>query len=67
MLVSVREPAGHVTSARSSARSEDEWWRYLAAPFVYPDVPYLFVASLGIVIFGSAVEQQRRHRRHRWS
>jgi membrane associated rhomboid family serine protease len=37
---------------------ESEWWRYLAAPFVYPDVGYLFVASLGIVIFGSALERR---------
>jgi membrane associated rhomboid family serine protease len=35
-----------------------EWWRYLAAPFVYPDVGYLFVTSLGIVIFGSALERR---------
>ncbi len=34
----------------------DEWWRYLAAPFVFPDVGYLFVVSVGIVIFGVAVE-----------
>jgi membrane associated rhomboid family serine protease/DNA-directed RNA polymerase subunit RPC12/RpoP len=33
-----------------------EAWRYLAAPFAYPDVTYLFACSLGIVIFGSAVE-----------
>jgi membrane associated rhomboid family serine protease len=32
------------------------WWRYLAAPFAYPDVGYFFVCSLGIVIFGAAVE-----------
>ncbi len=37
---------------------DDEWWRYLASPFVYPDVGYWFVASLGIVIFGSAVERR---------
>jgi membrane associated rhomboid family serine protease len=36
----------------------DEWWRYLAAPFVYPDVPYLFVCAVGIAIFGSAVERR---------
>jgi membrane associated rhomboid family serine protease len=35
-----------------------DWWRYLAAPFVYPDVGYLFVASIGIAIFGIAVEQR---------
>jgi membrane associated rhomboid family serine protease len=33
-------------------------WRYLAAPFVYPDVPYLFVVSVGIAIFGVAVERR---------
>lgn len=33
-----------------------EWWRYLAAPYAYPDVGYLFVCLVGIVIFGSAVE-----------
>ena len=36
----------------------DEWWRYVAAPFVYPDVGYLFVAGLGIAIFGTAVERR---------
>jgi membrane associated rhomboid family serine protease len=35
-----------------------DWWRYLAAPFIYPDVGYLFVASVGIAIFGVAVEQR---------
>jgi membrane associated rhomboid family serine protease len=37
---------------------QGDWWRYLAAPFVYPDIGYLFVASLGIAIFGTAVEQR---------
>ncbi|HET9120008.1 MAG TPA: rhomboid family intramembrane serine protease [Solirubrobacterales bacterium] len=37
---------------------QNDWWRYLAAPFVYPDIGYLFVASVGIAIFGSAVEQR---------
>lgn len=36
----------------------DEWWRYLTAPFAYPDVPYLFVCAVGIAIFGSAVERR---------
>jgi membrane associated rhomboid family serine protease len=35
-----------------------DWWRYLVAPFVYPDIGYLFVASVGIAIFGVAVEQR---------
>jgi membrane associated rhomboid family serine protease len=37
---------------------DGEWWRYLAAPWVYPDVSYLFIASIGIVIFGVLVEQR---------
>jgi membrane associated rhomboid family serine protease len=35
-----------------------DWWHYLAAPFVYPDLGYLFVASCGIAIFGIQVEQR---------
>jgi membrane associated rhomboid family serine protease len=35
-----------------------DWWRYVAAPFIYPDVGYLFVASVGIAIFGVAVERR---------
>jgi membrane associated rhomboid family serine protease len=37
---------------------QNDWWRYLVAPLVYPDVGYLFVASVGIAIFGMAVEQR---------
>jgi membrane associated rhomboid family serine protease len=37
---------------------EGDWWRYLAAPFIYPDLGYFFVASAGIAIFGIAVEQR---------
>ena len=36
----------------------NDWWRYLAAPYIYDDVGYLFVASVGIAIFGIAVEQR---------
>jgi membrane associated rhomboid family serine protease len=35
-----------------------DWWHYLAASFIYPDLGYLFVASVGIAIFGVAVEQR---------
>ena len=37
---------------------QNEWWRYIAAPFIYPDIGYLFVASVGIAIFGIAVEER---------
>ena len=35
-----------------------EWWRYLAAPFVFTDVGYLFACGVAIVIFGSAIESR---------
>jgi membrane associated rhomboid family serine protease len=35
-----------------------DWWRYLVSPFIYPDIGYLFVASVGIAVFGVAVEQR---------
>jgi membrane associated rhomboid family serine protease len=37
---------------------DGEWWRYFTAPFVYPDVGYLFVTAVGIVIFGIAIERR---------
>jgi membrane associated rhomboid family serine protease len=36
----------------------DEWWRYLAAPFVYDDVGYLFVCGLALAIFLPGVERR---------
>jgi membrane associated rhomboid family serine protease len=36
----------------------DEWWRFLSAPFAYANVGYLFVVSLGLVIFGTGVERR---------
>jgi membrane associated rhomboid family serine protease len=38
-----------------------DWWHYLAAPFIYPDLGYLLVASVGIAIFGLQVEQRLGH------
>jgi len=35
-----------------------EWWRYLASPFVYSDIGYLFVIALAVAIFGGALEQR---------
>lgn len=36
----------------------DDWWRYLAAPWVYFDVGYLFVCGVAFAIFGTAVERR---------
>ena len=35
-----------------------EPWRYLAAPFVYEQIGYLFVAGVAIAMFGSGVERR---------
>lgn len=37
---------------------ENEWWRYLTAPFAYIDVGYLFVVGLALAIFGTGVERR---------
>jgi membrane associated rhomboid family serine protease len=35
-----------------------DWWRFLAAPFAYVDVGYLFVVAVGLAIFGTGVERR---------
>jgi membrane associated rhomboid family serine protease len=37
---------------------ENDWWRYLTAPFAYVDIGYLFVVSLGLAIFATGVERR---------
>jgi membrane associated rhomboid family serine protease len=37
---------------------EDDWWRYLTAPFAYADVGYLFVVAVGLAIFSTGVERR---------
>ncbi|MGH2974039.1 MAG: rhomboid family intramembrane serine protease [Solirubrobacterales bacterium] len=36
----------------------DEWWRFLTAPFAYSDVGYLFVVAVGLAIFGTGLERR---------
>jgi membrane associated rhomboid family serine protease len=36
----------------------DQWWRYLTAPFAYIDVGYLFVVAVGLAIFATGVERR---------
>jgi membrane associated rhomboid family serine protease len=38
-----------------------EWWRYLAAPFVFDDLGYLFCVALALAIFMPAVEERVGH------
>jgi membrane associated rhomboid family serine protease len=35
-----------------------EWWRYLAAPWVFDDAGYLFVVALALAIFAPGVERR---------
>lgn len=37
---------------------EDQWWRFLTAPFAYVDVGYLFVVAVGLAIFASGLERR---------
>jgi membrane associated rhomboid family serine protease len=37
---------------------EDDWWRYLTAPFAYVDVGYLFVVAVALAIFGVGLERR---------
>jgi len=36
----------------------DQWWRFLAAPFAYIDVGYLFVVAVGLAIFATGLERR---------
>jgi membrane associated rhomboid family serine protease len=37
---------------------EDQWWRFLTAPFAYSDVGYLFAVGLALVIFAPGIERR---------
>ncbi len=37
---------------------EDQWWRFLTAPFAYVDVGYLFVVAVGLAIFATGIERR---------
>lgn len=37
---------------------EDQWWRFLTAPFAYGDVGYLFVVAVGLAIFSTGLERR---------
>ena len=35
-----------------------EWWRYLASPFVYAGVGYLFVVAVAVALFAAPLEER---------
>jgi membrane associated rhomboid family serine protease len=49
---------GAISAPVGNSPLGQEWWRYLAAPFVYNDIGYLFVVACGIGLFGSALERR---------
>jgi membrane associated rhomboid family serine protease len=60
-IVVVIERAGGYTAFKFGAINYPgfaEPWRYLASPFVYDALGYLFVVGLAIAIFGSGVERR---------
>ncbi|HSJ18468.1 MAG TPA: rhomboid family intramembrane serine protease [Solirubrobacterales bacterium] len=37
---------------------DSEWWRYLAAPFTYDDLGYLFVVAVAVAVFVPSLERR---------
>jgi membrane associated rhomboid family serine protease len=37
---------------------EEDWWRYLTAPFAYLDLGFLFVVAVALAIFGTGLERR---------
>lgn len=37
---------------------DNEWWRFVTAPFAYLNLGYLFVVALVLVVFGSGLERR---------
>jgi membrane associated rhomboid family serine protease len=55
-LTALNRPATDFGAIVGAAGSD--WWRYLAAPFVYTNLGYLFVIAVAVAIFGPAVESR---------
>jgi membrane associated rhomboid family serine protease len=58
LLLLVQEASGYRVYGGLGIPFEDDAWRYLSAPFTYGDPGYWFVASLGLVIFGTGLERR---------
>ena len=59
MLLAVQAVNHPLTDLGAIAGDVDsQWWRYLAAPFAYANLGYLFVCAIAIMIFGAAVESR---------
>ena len=58
VLLLVQEASGYDVYAGLGIPFEDDPWRYVTAPFAYDDSGYWFIASLGLLIFGTGVERR---------
>jgi len=59
-LLLVQEASGSALDAFGGivVPLQDEWWRYLTAPFNFGGVGYLFVVAVALAIFGTGVERR---------
>jgi membrane associated rhomboid family serine protease len=60
VLLLVQKASGHSLSTFGGliVPFEGDWWRFLAAPFAYVDVGYLFVVAIGLAIFSVGLERR---------
>jgi membrane associated rhomboid family serine protease len=58
LIVERASDLGVFTLGAIGSPIEGEWWRYLAAPFVYDDIGYLFVVGIALAIFLPGVERR---------
>jgi membrane associated rhomboid family serine protease len=58
LLVGIASDASLAGIGGLTVPVEDEWWRYLTAPFAYVDVGYLFVVAIGLAVFAGGVERR---------
>ncbi|HKG35480.1 MAG TPA: rhomboid family intramembrane serine protease [Solirubrobacterales bacterium] len=58
VLLLVQEASGYEIYAGLGLPFDDDPWRYLTAPFAYDNSGYWFIASIGLLIFGTGVERR---------
>lgn len=60
VLLLVQKASGEslMTLGALAVPFEDEWWRFLTAPFAYADVGYLFVVAVALAIFSIGLERR---------
>jgi membrane associated rhomboid family serine protease len=59
-LLLIQQATGHPLSSFGGLAIplDDQWWRFLTAPFAYTNLGYMFVVALGLAIFATGVERR---------